>query len=377
MFYTAEDRDRRLSSSVKERVIPGKSEKSLRFRTPVVGRLIYHKNIKSFSGAEALLAVIYELPDEGVAYVFDDPRTVGVVFVYDYDKEAERVSLPSIKVGELPSEYGGRIALLDPEGERLFISPDITTLNRYLPRLFQRSCDLPPSYVLQDGKKLSLSVILNKEKDEQDRNTIRPLPAVDNPEELYLRCSEIAESATGNQVTCSVSARDISVSSLCSLRRCAVWGDVSLLLCGLLCEEELTLFLQKFCHAFCELETDKREFNGYIKRGLLIDSPYLLWAAHSFYGIDFILFDAEKLLALISGQREDPPCDVTSYVLSSISSFVVSRGDIPCGVILGEKTLTQHFCAELVRCGVESFTTDSELFRKLYRILSRQSSEMP
>ena len=373
MFYTAENRDRRLSYSVKERVILGRGGRTLCSRSPVVGRLISYKNIKSFSGKEALLAVVCGAAYEYDPCFFDDPRTVGVVFVSDSETEMTELPHPSITVYELPSEYNGRIALLDPEGERVFISPDISTVNKYLPRLFHRSEDSLPSFVLRDGKKLSLSVIREDGKDGHEGDIILPLPDLNDAEELYGRCAETVENATGKQVTFLISAEKISVSAISALMRSAVWGDVSVLLRGILNEDELTAFLQSFCHAFCELETDRREFNGYISRGLLIDSPYLLSLAEGLYGVDFFVFDAEALLSLFSGGRKGPPEEVFSHILTQISAVVSKRKDVPCGALLGENTLSPSFCAALERCGVERYVTAPRLYKKLYRILGGQN----
>lgn len=369
MFYTAENRDRRLGASVKERVILGKSEKRFCFCAPVVGRLISYKNTKSFFGKEALLTVVYGRPDDADACVFDDPRTVGIVFVSDTDGAVSEPSLPSISVYELPAEYDGRIALLDPEGDRLFISPDISTVNRYLPRLFKGTGDSLPSFILRDGKKLSLSVISNGDGIDTDRDSLIPLPLTEDAEELYLRSAEIVEGAVGRSVTFLLSNDEASVSAIGSVMRSAVWGDLSVLLCGILTEAELTHFLQKFCHAFCELETDRREFNGYICRGLCIDSPYLLSVADRLYGMDFFVFDAEALVSLYCGERKEPPEEVLTLILTLISKVTANRRDIPYGVILGERTLSPSFCKSLEECGIQRYVTSAELFGEMYRML--------
>ena len=366
MFYTTEVRGKALNTFAKERVIFGKCERGARFYSPAVGRLIPCKSIKGFTGKEALLAVIQNIHDIAEIGLFDDPRIVGAVFI---SEKAANIPFPSICVQELPDEYGGRIALLDPERERLFVSPDISTLNRYLPRFFQRSGDPLPTFVLREGKRLSLSVICDIDGNHREGNMLLPIPKAEDQEELYLHCAEIAEGAAGRQVTFSLFADEASVSSVGALMRSAVWGELSILLCGILTKNEFTELMQKFCHAFCELEADRREFDGYVPRGLCIDSPYLLSVAEELFGVDFFVIDAENLLSLFCNGRKAPPEDIHTHILKLISSLISKRRDISYGAILGEKTVTPSFCRALSDMGIEKYITTPDLYLPLYRCL--------
>lgn len=365
MLYSTEHNRGTAHSTVGERVLLGKCEGEPIFCSPVVGRLVFEKNMDSFYGDGALLRVTRRVSDE---HIHDDPRTVGIVIVGD--EKAGSVSLPSIKVADLPEEYMGRIALLDPCCGRLFISPDISTLNRYLPRFFQRQQEKLPTFILRDGKKLSLSVVRSEDDMGDEGDSLIQLDVKgENEEELYLRCSDITENAVGRRVTFMISAKDTSVSALRALMRGAVWGELSLLLCGILSEDELTDIMRKYCHAFCDLESDGREFNGYIPRGLCIDSPYLLSLSHSLRGVDFFIFDAEHLTALFCDRNSAPPSAAVLYVLSRIKKAVQMRPDIWHGVILGERTLSDDFCKRLKDCGIEWFAARTSHMQKLIRSL--------
>ena len=361
MLHSTEHNRRTMHSAVGERVLLGKCEEKPFFCSPVVGRLVFEKNMDSFNSDSALIRVTSGVSDE---HINDDPRTVGLVIVGD--GKTGVVSLPSIKVTELPEECVGRIALLDPCCGRLFISPDISTLNKYLPHFFQGQQEKLPTFILRDGKKLSLSMIRDEDNigDEGD-SLIQFNVKGENEEELYLKCSALTENAVGRRMTLMLSAEDTSVSTLRALMRSAVWGELSLLLCGILSENELTDIMKKYCHAFCDLESDGREFNGYIPRGLCIDSPYLLSLSHSLRGVDFFIYDAERLTSLFCNERNTPPSTAILYVLSKIKNAVQKRSDIWHGVILGDRTLSNEFCNELKDCGIEWYATRTSHIRKL------------
>lgn len=359
MFYTA----------TKERIILGKSKKDICMRAPVIGRLICYKSIKSFVGNEAILAVVRELPDEADSYLFDDGRVVGTVFVSDMTDAPSELPFPSICIRELSADFNERIALLDHEGDRLFISPDISTVNRYLPRLFCGQGESLPSFVLREGRRLSLSAITEADAKGFGGRLILPLPDISDPDELYLRLAETVEGTWGRQVTFCISEDQVSPSSIGAVMRSALWGEVSLLLCNQLTEDGVTDAMRSFCRAFCELEGDRREFNGYISRGLRIDSPYLLSIAEGLYGIDLFLFDIETLAALFCNRDGDIPYEVIAHILCRISEITGKRREVSYGVILGRRTVTGEICNALFELGVESYAAASELMPSLYRAL--------
>ena len=367
MFYTSEEWGIRPEGFAEERVILGKCHNRIYSRAPVVGRLMLGKDLKSFYGKEALLAVVCDGTDRDS---IEDSRTVGVVRIADGEENISSVPLPSITVKELPHECNGRIALLDPTSERIFISPDITTVNKYLPMIFKKPKESVPPFVLREGKVIRISVIRGAEDTCFDCDTLLlPCQKSECEEELYLRYAEMAEGAIGRSLIVSLSARPLCASSLRALMRGAVWGELSLLICGILTEGELTEFTQEFCRAFCELETEGREFNGYLRRGLCVDTPYLLSIVEKLKGIDFFIFDLEKIVFFLCGGRETPPADVILYALESVCAAINSRGDIRHGVILGKKTLTTQICERLTACGVSRFAVAPEHISTLYRLL--------
>ena len=85
----------------------------------------------------------------------------------------------------------------------------------------------------------------------------------------------------------------------------SLYGSFALALSGFFCEEELGVAIKLLHKAFCLLEAEGREFNGYIPRGIIFSSPLWLTRASPVTNPDFIIFDLDLLLpALFSLDAE-------------------------------------------------------------------------
>ncbi len=107
-----------------------------------------------------------------------------------------------------------------------------------------------------------------------------------------------------------------------SLFRAAVYGEFSLLIGGIVTEEDRTSALQEIHQVFCELESDGREFNGYIPKGILIDTPLALNKLQIGDGVDFFCLEITKLLRLLTGMTPKELCADPS-LLSNIMEEIV------------------------------------------------------
>ena len=360
MFYSV---SRDLTS---ELIIHGSCGRDTVGLSPVIGRLIFSENITSFSGKEALLAIVSENTDRET---LEDARTVGIVRIAEPTSSPLGIHCPYLTVSELPRCCDGRIALLDPEGQRLFVSPDIATVNRYLPRLRRSTEEVLTSSVLKNGKRLTLAVVPEMDETDWGLNILLAPPLSEDEEELYLGILEIAEQDVSRSVTVGISGKFASASTLRAILRGAVWGELSLLICDLLTEEELTDFMRRYCRVYCELEGEKREFNGYIRRGISIATPHLLSIAHSLHGIDFFVYDLEQLLSLLCGNRTEPPEQVIYALLSTIGNITDTRTDLCHGVILGQRTISSTICRRLIGLGVSYFAAPPSHINELCRII--------
>ena len=73
--------------------------------------------------------------------------------------------------------------------------------------------------------------------------------------------------------------------------RAAVYGNISIVY-NADQHEAFSEFINKI---FCELESDKREFNGYIKKGVIISTPSDILVSNK-RGIDFLCIDLDKII---------------------------------------------------------------------------------
>lgn len=155
--------------------------------------------------------------------------------------------------------------------------------------------------------------IENSELSQDDLSPIGHLTG----EELDPICSEdlayeffcdIADSFLGSPIT-AVARFDpthsersaIFRSRIRAIYRASVWGQFSLLCTGISTPNDLDVCADIIKEAFCELESEGREFNGFIEKGICIDSPMMLYNFPQRSRFDFICFDFEKLRYLGTG----------------------------------------------------------------------------
>ena len=88
--------------------------------------------------------------------------------------------------------------------------------------------------------------------------------------------------------------------------RAAVYGNISIMCDGTQNGYKYEAFGDFINKIFCELESDKREFNGYIKKGIIIGTPADI-LADDFRGVDFLCINLDKMLPhlLCNGYMND------------------------------------------------------------------------
>lgn len=85
----------------------------------------------------------------------------------------------------------------------------------------------------------------------------------------------------------------------------ALYGSFSISFSGFYCDDELSSALGLFHKAFCLLEAEGREFNGYIPRGITISSPMWLFRSSPVTNPDFLIFDLDLLLPSLFSLSSD------------------------------------------------------------------------
>lgn len=186
---------------------------------------------------------------------------------------------------------------------------------------------------------------------------IPPSPHCDGEYEEYLYelYRDIAESAPGLDITVSTDA-DLRLSSrLRALMRASVYGRFSLLFRGIISPKELQAALMEYSKAFCELEADGREFNGYISRGICVDTPSLLLQKPYCDGIDFCALDAERIFRLMTGGTGISDYDTVKTTVKYIFEFKKSLPRLKYSVILGERTANEIFINEFFNMEIFRF----------------------
>lgn len=343
----------------KEQIFFGKGAGT---RQPAVGRIIFEGSIDSFSGREALLAVCSKLAAEELER---DERIVGVVRIDDGECPTAEPPCPSITLASLPRECNGRIALLDPAEGRLFVCPDISTVNEYTPRLASAGKRKSVShFTLPNGRALRLVERVQNAAEARERMgaslllpNARPLPE----EELFETYRDVLEGDIGNCHRVMLSADNDLEVSLRALMRAAVWGECEAVLCGVHSKKELEGALRALHRCFCELEADGREFNGYIPRGLCIDTPYMLSIAETLCGADLFLYDTDRLLYLLCGRRENIPKEVREHLLERICSLSREKRGVRHMASIGRSFAERELCVRLCEAGISELAADKDV----------------
>lgn len=83
--------------------------------------------------------------------------------------------------------------------------------------------------------------------------------------------------------------------------RAAVYGDVSLLFGDIFTENDAEVAKQCAQSAFRSLLENEREFNGFIPKGIFIDTPLALLSELPEQGFDFFCLDEKRLTSLFTG----------------------------------------------------------------------------
>ena len=277
---------------------------------PVIGRLLFSDRTPSAHSIGACLSVIRQ-----GAIRPPDSDTVGMVCL-GTAPDGGAPSLPCLALHDLPDTCHGRIALLDPARGMLFVSPDLKTVNRYCPLLAHRHSRSQKPLLLWDGTQIRLSAIgsvgeLIESVDADGFWLSHSRVPIDSDEDgLYELCAELAEGRADLPITVTIpfdrrsAAHDRFRAQIRGLFRGAVFGSFSLLVDGILTEGDLKRAKEQIHRAFCELESEGREFDGYLPKGVRIDTPLLLGEPLSVGGLDFVCVDLGRLVRRMIGQTE-------------------------------------------------------------------------
>ena len=199
----------------------------------------------------------------------------------------------------LSQDNAGKIGLLDTKRSVLIIDPQLETLNLYPIRQSMQKALVP-----EDLFTYSFEKYTSKEK---NGKSLLIDTSLLNHDELYDVLIDITESSynISSTVIFSVPQNEREKESLCEMAEAlfcaAVYGNFSIMFKGYRTANDIKKAMSCLHKAFCELEENGREFNGYIKRGLLLDSPFWLMRLPPLQKPDFICFDIDTLISRTFG----------------------------------------------------------------------------
>ena len=254
---------------------------------------------------------------------------VGVVFPSTLEDEkasyaarlAEFCRLPALCIDKGAIEGDGvyeRIAILDARHGKLYVNPDLEVINAY----FDTATRKKPRNIcgVLEGDALGV-----EGADALFVGSSFPHTATES--EAYEFFCDIADKNTGvSLVACADLSYGIDsfISRVRAIYRASVWGRYSMLCRGIHTEKDAEICVSLIHHVFCRLDSEGREFNGFIKKGMTVDTPIMLLSRGQAKLFDFFLLDIPRLRYLFTSSNV--PEDGLESLVRYIEAFSKSVG---------------------------------------------------
>lgn len=267
-------------------------------------------------------------------------NAVGIVIpegvdVHAAQKLASLYRIPTLTLPNTFSELGERvsnkIAILDPTKEKLYVNPDLETVCSLLGEKRKETgisrlavcdgvCTVPEGF---DGLVVKLARSFEMTE-----------------EEMYDDLCDIADRNTGARIVAVVTMderEDTFASHVRAVYRAGVWGRFSLLCRGVNTPEHTDRCITVLHSVFRELDEGGREFNGFIPKGIVIDTPAQLLKGRRMGAFDIHCFDIDTLVYrfCVSNDVKRHLEMLTGYIEDLIrhtgtgTAALMSRTDIP------------------------------------------------
>ncbi len=238
-------------------------------------------------------------------------------------RAAKLCRLPSMEINvALPDNT---VAILDTSCEKLFINPDLETISAYFGESVKRK--KRRASLILDGRTpslpygfegVSIGAELSTDADEQ---------------QAYEYLCEISDRYMGIPITVEADASadtEKFEERVRAVYRAGVWGRFSLLCSCISTPEQAKERILSMHKVFRELDDKRREFDGFMPKGLLIDTPIMLLEGAQIKTVDFFHVDVEKLQCLLSGSKSGSVGE--SHTVKYVCAFAHSSA--PCAVTL-------------------------------------------
>lgn len=257
-----------------------------------------------------------------------------------------------------------KIAILDAYTQKLYVNPDLETVTCFFKASTRRKAN-----------SVSLIVKLPQSADELPHgcNGVLVGTELDGAmceTEAYEHFCDVAERFTGAQLVAVAdlsSGNDCFISRVRAIYRAGVWGRYSLLCKGIKTPENATLCISLIHQAFRLLDEEGREFNGFMPKGVFIDTPLILLSAPTCRMLDFFVIDFDAVRYSLC--QSHVPQDGCEQTVKYVSAFAKSAGSASIALKSAPCMSDATFRLLIEQAGVsEIFTTVDELER-IKRIL--------
>ena len=171
-------------------------------------------------------------------------------------------------------------------------------------------------------------------------------------DEAYERLCEVADASVGMPITAVLrfdgapgEREQTFRSRVRAVYRASVWGQFSLLCAGAAIPEHVHSISEALRDAFCELEIEGREFNGFIKKGILIDTPLLLYRFPLHAKFDFLCIDPERICTMCTGK--DLRADCSSEIITDITNLLCTDPSAEAALRISSDARISEICKAL------------------------------
>lgn len=249
-------------------------------------------------------------------------------------EKASRLGIPVLTVENISDIFGEcgkhRVAVLDTSISRLYIDPDIETVSRLL-------------YEKRRHENAEISKLAVCSEDlmrvPQGFDGLVGKPLGGSEESAYEYLCELADRNTGSRIVaalCGNGGADKVTALVRAAYRSGVWGRFSILFCGIRLPDEASVCIEALHRAYRELDAAGREFNGFMPKGIAVETPIMLMYPDGLSAFDFFCFDTDKLAELFGGGAEKELC--IPHILKYAETFARQYVCSPLAVMFGEQT---------------------------------------
>ena len=202
---------------------------------------------------------------------------------------------------EIGNDYKNRVALIDTERQIIIFDPSIETLNFYSnnfkseKELSRLGCDL--GAIIEELPEVEFSSEIKK----NERFLIDPRLFCER-EDFFDFALSFWESLSPELVIFELSLGEgeseekLFSETVEDLFMASLYGGFAVSVCNASCESDILRAQRAMHKAFCLLEAEGREFNGYIPRGITVSAPIRLMSELPVSSFDFVILDIDRLL---------------------------------------------------------------------------------